>query len=119
MTRPRPIDDRLVAAVDLAGRAGARGIEFGYLHDDVPVSEAGWWAQAMWQGARLIVDDQPSPADAAEALAIRILAGARCAHCRRPVALGDTVALSYCQWVRDGRRWVRGCEGEPTGPALN
>lgn len=105
--------ERIIAAVDLAGRAGARMLEFGYLHDDVPVDQAGWWAHATWQGARLMVDDQPGPAEALEALAARILTGAQCQGCRRPVTLDDPAPAGACHWYRTGARWTRACAPTP------
>lgn len=66
----------LEATLDLVGRCGAAAFEIGYLHDDVPVEEAGWYAHVQYQGARIIVEDQPSPEAAADALAARLLRGA-------------------------------------------
>lgn len=100
--------DALTAAVDLVGRSGARDITVGYLHDDVPVEEAGWYAKAMYRGAALIADAHRGPVEACEALARRILDGAECAHCRQPVRLDDEPG---CRWTRMGDRWARGCEG--------
>jgi len=102
--------DALIAAVDLVGRSGATNFEVGYLHDDVPSERAGWYAQAQYRGARLIAEDHRGPIEAAEALARRVLAGAECAHCHRPVVLGGGVELSACRWTRRGARWARGCE---------
>jgi hypothetical protein len=34
----------------MAGRAGAREFEIGYLHDDVPLEDAGWYAHVQYQG---------------------------------------------------------------------
>jgi hypothetical protein len=130
-------EDAVIAAADLVGRSGGRELEIGYLHDDVPIAEAGWYAKVTYRGDRIIVEDQPSPAAAAEALAQRILTGARCTHCHSLVALSDRGAVAYvsdvpgaggrfvdgttwtaaqahaagqCQWRRIGRRWARGCE---------
>lgn len=123
--------DALTAAVDLVGRSGARDFELGYLHDDVPVGEAAWWAKAQYQGARLTVENQPGPVEAAEALARRVLTGGRCAHCGGLVALSDDGAVAFetghlvdgtqwnvedaraagtCRWRRVADRWARGCE---------
>lgn len=103
-------EDALTAACDLVGRSGARQLELGYLHDDVPVEEAGWYATARYRGAKLIVEDHRSPVEAAEALARRILDGGTCAHCHKPVRLDDRLALGSCRWTRHGARWARGCE---------
>ncbi len=108
-------EDAVVACADLVGRCGARQFEIGYLHDDVPAEEAGWYATAFYQGARISVDDQPHPADAAEQLAVKLLAGGTC-RCTRPVAL-DAFSAG-CPWRRVGKRWEPGCDAEPiTMPA--
>lgn len=51
-------DDIVTACADLAGRSGARDFEIGYLHDDVPVEQAGWYAHVQYQGTRITVADQ-------------------------------------------------------------
>ena len=99
--------DTVVACADLVGRAGASGFEIGYLHDDVPVEEAGWYATASYQGARIMAEDHRSPGGAAMALAERLLIGATC-RCRQPVALSDVAA--GCRWELVGQRWEPGCD---------
>jgi hypothetical protein len=129
--QPTPDQEILVACVDLVGRSGARDLEIGYLHDNVPPAEAGWWAHATYRGARIAVEDQPGPTEAAQALAEKILTGAKC-RCGRLVALFDHGAIAYdrstltdgtqwtaeqaaaagqCRWRRVGRRWEMGCAG--------
>lgn len=146
---PSPFDeDALLAAVDLVGRSGARGFEFGYLHDDVPVEEAAWWAKAQYRGARIQVENHRGPVEAAEALAREILTGGKCAHCGGLVNLGGGAALyrgtddrpahmadgsvftaedarsrPLCRWTRQGARWVAGCSasaaaGRPSSVTL-
>ncbi|MFG1846696.1 hypothetical protein [Micromonospora carbonacea] len=121
--------DTVLACADLAGRAGARHFQIGYLHDDVPVAEAGWYAHAQYRGARVQVDNQPGPAEAAEALARRLLTGAQC-RCGRLVALSTAGAVAFdgvtladgsrwstadarragqCLWRRVGARWEPSC----------
>jgi len=123
--------DAGVAAVDLIGRTGARELKFGYLHDDVPSEEAGWYAHAQYRGARVTEEDHRGPVEALEALARRLLTGGRCTHCGGLVALSDDGALAYpgshmadgtvwteaqiraagqCRWTRVGPAWRRGCE---------
>jgi hypothetical protein len=125
-------DDRLIAAVMLVGNTGAKELEYGYLHDDVPVDQAGWWASARYLGAKIAVEDQRGPLEALEALAERLLTSARCTWCSGLVALssdgavafpgvlmadGSTLprspeeiaALGQCLWRRIGRRWEPGC----------
>lgn len=132
---PAGARDAVLAAADLVSRSGATGFDVGFLHDDVPISQAGWWATARYQGARICVEDQPGPVEAMEALALRILTGARC-RCGRLVALSDlgavigtgqvmadgkpwtpelAAAAGQCRWRRRGARWIRGCEGTPPG----
>lgn len=121
-------DDAIVACTDLVGRTGATNLQVGYLHDNVPVHLAGWYAHAQYRGARITVEDQAGPADALEALARRLLTGAQC-RCGKLVALSDHGAVAFdghlvdgspwpiedavragqCRWRRDGRRWFRGC----------
>jgi hypothetical protein len=103
-------DDVVIACADLAGRAGASGFEIGYLHDDVPVAEAGWYAHAQYRGARITVEDHRSPTGAALALAERLLRGATC-RCRRPVTLSDRI--EGCRWRLAGQRWEPGCDAAP------
>lgn len=63
--------DAVIACADLVGRAGATQFKLGYLHDDVPIEEAGWYAHAQYRGARITVDDRRSPSEAALAFAER------------------------------------------------
>lgn len=93
-----PLDqdqDALDAALDLVGRSGARNLEIGYVREGVPSEEAGWYAHAQYGGVRLIVEEHRGPAEAAEALARRVLTGAKCAHCGGLVALRDDGAMAY------------------------
>lgn len=130
-------DDAVVACADLAGRSGATKFEVGYLHDNVPACEAGWYAHAMYKGARISIDDQRGPVEACDALARRLLEGARCAHCHALVTLSDAGAVArdaamadgtrwtareqakagLCRWRRMGPRWARGCESGPADKA--
>lgn len=124
------MEERLIAAVDLVGRTGAKGFEFGHLHDDVPVEDADWYAFARYAGARITVEHHRHPVDAAEALAVKLLTGGKC-KCGKLVALESDGAVAFrrpvmtdgsafpieearragqCLWRRDGRRWVPGCE---------
>lgn len=129
---PEESHDILIACVELVGRCGAREFEIAYLHDDVPMEEAGWWAGANYGGHRIIVEDQPSPFHAAQGLAEKILTGAKC-KCGKLVALSDdgamfmgqlsvnmadgtewtaeeAIAAGQCRWRREGPRWKPGCE---------
>ncbi|HEV7982231.1 MAG TPA: hypothetical protein VGP86_04995, partial [Xanthobacteraceae bacterium] len=61
MNLPSDDEDRLIAAAELVGRTGARGLEIGYLHDDVPAEDAAWYAQAQYQGSRIIAENYTNP----------------------------------------------------------
>jgi hypothetical protein len=125
--------DAVLAAANLADRAGARSFKIGYLHDDVPVDQADWYAEAQYKGVRIIAEHHPGPVEAAEALARRLLDGAKC-RCGRLVALSDDGAMGYrdaklldgttwtptqaakagqCRWTRLGKRWEPGCNAPP------
>ena len=124
-------EDALVAAAELVGRTGAKGFEIGYLHDDVPIEQAGWYAHAQFQGARITEDDHRGPIEAAEALARRLLECGKCTRCGGVVALSAAGAVIFpdvtltdgtrwdektarsapqCRWTRMGSRWVAGCQ---------
>lgn len=126
-------DDALIAAADLVGRTGAKSFEIGYLHEDVPPEQAGWYAHAQYQGTRITEGDRKGPVEAAEALARRLLDGGKCTRCGGVVALSGAGAMIYppatladgtkwteaaakaagqCRWTRIGRRWVAGCQQE-------
>jgi len=130
MSQTRGFDeDALMAAVDLVGRTGATAFEIGYLNDDVPPEEAGWYAHAQYRGARITAESS-GPVEAAEALAMRLLAGGKCTNCSGLIALSPAGAVVYpsatltdgtkwtakqakaarqCLWTRTGRTWQRGC----------
>jgi hypothetical protein len=123
------LEDAVIACADLVGRTGARQLEIGYLHDDVPVEEAAWWASAKFRGARIQVDNHIHPAAAAMALAVKLLTGAKC-RCGKLVALSgegatvyrdatmadgskftaeQAVAAGQCRWRLTGQRWEPSC----------
>lgn len=123
-------DDAFHAAVELVGRTGATGFQIGYLHDDVPPEKAAWYAHAQYKGARIIAEDHPGPIEAAEALARRLLTGAKCTACGGLITLSDSGAFAYssatladgtvwdvktaaaagqCRWTRVGAHWEKGC----------
>lgn len=104
-------DDAFNAAVELIGRTGANAFEIGFAREDVPVEQAGWYAQAQYRGARIIVEEHRTPVEAAEALARRLLTGGRCTHCRGTITLSDRAPTTgpACRWTRQAARWERGC----------
>jgi hypothetical protein len=123
-------EDAIKACADLAGRTGAKEFQIGYLHDDVPADEAGWYAHIKLKGTRITVEAKAGPVEAADALAEKILTGGQCFHCKKLVALSPKGAVAFdghladgtpwtvaaarkagqCLWTRVGPRWVRGCE---------
>jgi hypothetical protein len=133
-------DEALSAGVMLVGNTGARSFECGYLHDDVPTEEAAWYATAAYNGVKIIAENHPGPVAAVEALAEKLLTGARCQWCQGLVSLRDDGATAYpgsgmadgstmpesveeitalglCRWRRHGPRWEPGClHGESTAP---
>lgn len=130
--------DSLDAGLDLIGRTGARDLVIGFVHDDVPPDQAGWYATASYKGAKVISEDHKGPVEAVEALARRLLTGAKCTHCEGLIALSDHGALFYagatmadgstfteqqarnrphCRYRRVGNRWVRGCSLPPNRAA--
>lgn len=126
-----PLDeDAMAAAVDVVGRTGARDLTFGHLYDDVPVEQAAWWATAAYQGTKITAENHAGPVEALEALARKLLTGAKCVRCGSLIALSDDGAVAYpgafmadgtrwteqdiraagtCRWRRFGPRWEPGC----------
>jgi hypothetical protein len=129
---PQLDNDVILATADLVGRTGATGFELGYLHENVPVEEADWYAHAQLAGARITVEHQPSPTAAAQALAERILKGGKC-KCGKLTTTSTDGAFAFldahttdgkrwgakeaaqagqCLWRRVGKRWIPGCEAD-------
>lgn len=123
-------EDAMIAALDLIGRTGAREMQVGYLHDDVPAEEADWWAHAQYRGARIVAEHHTGPVEALESLAERLLTGGKCTQCGKFTTLRDDGGIVYpnahltdgtavdidearrlgfCHWQRIGRRWTQGC----------
>ncbi|HEY2089869.1 MAG TPA: hypothetical protein VGH54_28095 [Mycobacterium sp.] len=119
--------EELTADADLMARIGASGLEIGYTGGDL--SEEKWFAFVRYSGARIMVDNQAGPMEAMEALAIRVLTGARCS-CGKLVTLdgigavaftqprmadgtvfpiAEAIAGGQCHWKRTGRRWSSEC----------
>ena|SRR5690242_1177222 len=100
-------EDAIIACADLAGRAGARDFEIGFLDDDP--KQPRWYAVASYQGARIMTDEHRSPSTAAMALAERLLSGATC-RCGKPVVLSGG---GGCRWRLLGQRWEPSCDAAP------
>lgn len=103
--------DTVTACADLVGRSGASQLELGYLHEDVPIEAAGWYATAHWRGTRISVSERRSPSEAALALAEKLLIGAIC-RCGKVITLSDRYS-SHCRWQLTGARWEPGCDTPP------
>lgn len=94
--------NQVIACADLVGRTGAREFQIGFLNDSPPHA---WYAHAMFRGARLQVENQDGPAQAAMALAVKILTGAKC-RCGRLVALRPGGAVAFREThMADGTQW--------------
>lgn len=118
----------LDAAVEMVGRAGATGFSVDCLDRAAPIAEARWYASAHYRGIRVTEANHPGPAEAANALALRLLHGAQCQGCGKfsaahdgDVPLPDTLIdgtkvdpkeaarRGLCRWERVGKHWIRGC----------
>lgn len=108
--------DRLIAAYDVIGRCGARDFEVGY--DDEEPEGHQWYAEVEIQvGPERFrtekVTRQTEPVQAAEKLARRLLNGATCTHCGKVMSLVNPIMVGVpfdiCAWIREGKRWERGC----------
>lgn len=136
MTKHEPDVDVIRAARNLVTRSGGNNLTLGHLHDNVPVDEAGWYAKAQYDGAVVMVEDQPGPEEALTALCERVLTGAQCQRCGGLVQLRDGGAMAYpnvprpdgtrwskeeieaagfCRWKREGPRWEPSCTLPPEG----
>jgi hypothetical protein len=132
--------DAVIAAADLADRAGARSLTVGWdcphapdADDEHACEQVTWHATAQFKGTRVTVERHPGPVEAVEALARRLLTGARC-RCGKLVALSDEGAwvdpggtlldgtrltpkqakrMGQCRWTRRGKRWEPGCNAPP------
>jgi hypothetical protein len=113
--------DAILACADLAARSGGTEFEVGYMDEEATrVEDAMWYAHVNYHGARLFIDDQPSPAHACELLARRILNGGKCTNCGRetktigfafPGGFPKRPAKSrFCQWRRKGTKWMPLCK---------
>lgn len=108
-----PFDpDRLTAAIELIGRAAARSIELGWI-DDAGPKPGDWYASAAYRGARVTVEHQLGPDDAAEALAFKLMEGGQCVHCGHHLTVPGVELADgspSCQFHREGPHWLRGCD---------
>jgi hypothetical protein len=130
--------DALLAAADVVRRSGALSFKVGVCDTENEFGwKKGWWAAAFYSGARLIgVDGWPGPTQAAEALARRLIDGARC-KCGRVATLEGSSPLfpkkrltdeaiwsveeqlkaGQCVWTRQGGDWRSGCAPQAASSA--
>lgn len=115
--------DEVMACANLVERTGALGFEIGFL------DETSWWATARYKGAKIMVEGNSSPDEAARALAKKLLRGARCA-CGKLASLSPFGAVALrsatmadgsvftieearragqCLWQLKDGRWVPAC----------
>jgi hypothetical protein len=86
----------MLAAIATLGHSGATGLK---------VEETGhgrWRATCQWNRVLRKVDEQPGPLVAVMRLMVKVVTGATCRHCGRPVSL--TPAAGKCLWVRQIER---------------
>lgn len=104
--------DPIMAIADLVGRSGGTEFEIGWVRDpddpEYALLGPGWYAHAKYGNERLLVENQAGPCEAADGLARRLLDGAQCTHCKKPVSLSKEDD-SVCRWRRLGPRWAIGC----------
>lgn len=118
--------DCVVAAAEIVGRSGGTTFEVGWLYDDedpppgwpegiaVPVEEQQWYATARYKGA-LLKGEGTWPWEACERLAAAVLHGGMCVGCGQRINLVPDIgrwAAGNCNWHREGKHWVRGCDGD-------
>lgn len=103
-------EDATNAALDLFKRCGAKEVQFGYLHEDVPIEQADWYAWVRFHNGEMVtVSGKPGPVEALETLARRLINGSKCTHCLQTMSLSGTARDGICRWTRLGDVWQRGC----------
>jgi hypothetical protein len=108
-------DPKLVAAVEMIGRTGAKNFGLRYQDDEQPVV---WVAVGQW-GDKYEVGAGLDPTRAALRLCEQVMDGGQCIHCHRvtgfePDHLEDMPfdeAVCWYQWDPELRTFRRGCEG--------
>jgi hypothetical protein len=102
--------DAVNAGLDLFRRCGAKEVQFGYLHENVPIEQADWYAWAQFHnGEKIMVAGKAGPVEAVETLARRLINGGKCTHCLQTMTLSGSARDGVCRWTRQGDRWQRGC----------
>jgi hypothetical protein len=116
----------VVACADLAARGGAIDFKIGYFDnldpDGAPLA-AGlpaklWFAEVEWSGTQLSTENHPTAAAAADAMALKLLDGARC-RCGKVIVVESESPTAtpkqrmWCYWRRHNARWRPGCTAPP------
>lgn len=103
-------EQRIVAAMDVTARVGAREFKLTCVNPDAPVPLLRWEANAAYEGTPVTSGVQDDIITAVEVLACRVLALCSCVACGRAIVLaGDEDEATVCHWRRFGNRWVAGC----------
>lgn len=113
---PQTEQDKLIAAIDMIRRTGARSVGIRYQDDEQPTV---WMVVASYADDRHEVDASLSPVRAALRLCERLVDGGVCKHCGRPTGLEpdslETMPLdrAFCWYQYDPelKTFRRGCEG--------
>lgn len=113
---PDQHDPRYMAAIDLIGRTGAKGIQIRYSDDEQPIV---WMAVADYREGHECAAAL-EPLRALLRLCDQLIDGATCVHCRRPSGITedwevqmplDKVVCWY-QYDPELAKFRRSCEGE-------
>lgn len=133
--QPEHEDPRIVPAITLLRRTGARSVQIRYHDDETPtvwLAVVEYWldadglpsatdtGRAAWD-----VDAGHHPLEALLRLCARRIDGAVCAHCHRPTAFNEDLSPTFADatlcwygWDPELTTFRRGCEGE-TPPRPN
>lgn len=114
-------DPRLVAAIELLRRSGARTVQIRYDDDPQPTV---WVVDAEWSRGGRDCAGALDPVTAAVRLCETVLDGATCAHCGRGAGVSDdwTARLPlpehvcWYQFDPELETFRRGCEGQDRTP---
>jgi hypothetical protein len=112
-------DAKLIAAVDLLGRTGAKSFSLRYCEEEKPVI---WMALGEYvrDGKTIFeVGAHTNPLVALYRLLDTLIDGGFCTHCKRPTGFSedpDVMPLDemFCwyQWDPERKTFRRGCEGD-------
>lgn len=109
---------RVVAAMELLGRAGVSDVELAYDEEERYPDKVLWWAKGNWRGTRVYSAHFPYPAHAVEDVLARTINGGQCRRCGRTTVIGVALDGPYCCFLLTSAnpdddqsyRYVRTCE---------